>query len=91
MLKACGVGMAISQGQSWAPTLLIDSMVNVGTIFRPSVRPHIRCGGGQARCRPMVERWGGVAVVVRGRESRLLGEGRQRDRSLQAGMPGGRQ
>lgn len=32
----------------------------------------------------------GVSVVVRGRESRAHGEGRQRDRSNGIGMPGGR-
>lgn len=91
MLKACGAGMAIPQGQSWAPPLSIDLMVNVGTTSWLPVRPHIQCGGGQARCRPMARGWGGVAVVVRGRESRPLGEGRQHDRSLHTGMPGGRQ
>ena len=48
------------------------SAMNVGTILGlPAV-------GGQARCRLLAPGWGGAFVVVRGRESRPHGEGRQR-------------
>jgi hypothetical protein len=48
------------------------SAMNVGTILGlPAV-------GGQARCRLLALGWGGGFVVVRGRESRPHGEGRQR-------------
>lgn len=45
---------------------------------------------GQGRARPLGLAGGGVAVVVRGRESRPHGEGRQRVRSIGCVMPGGR-
>jgi hypothetical protein len=48
------------------------SAMNVGTILGlPAI-------GGQARCRLLAPGWGGAFVVVRGRESRPHGEGRQR-------------
>ncbi len=53
-------------------------VVNVGTIPRSPSPPHSQCGGGQARGRLMAPGWGGGSVVVRGRESRLHGEGTQR-------------
>jgi hypothetical protein len=65
-------------------------MVNVGTIPGPPFPLHIRCGGGQACCRLMVSGWGGVLVVVRGRESRLHGEGAQRVSSNTMAMAGAR-
>jgi hypothetical protein len=52
------------------------SAVNVGTIPGP---PAV---GGQARCRLLAPGWGGAFVVVRGRESRPHGEGRQRTCSV---------
>lgn len=72
MRKICGVLAARLQGKSWAPTPSINRLVNVGTILGlPAV-------GRQARCRLWGLRWGGAFVVVRGRESRPHGEGRQR-------------
>ena len=65
-------------------------MVNVGTIPGPS---HPLCSqheGGQVHRRLVTPGWGGGSVVVRGRESRLHGEGTQRIRSRSSGMPGGR-
>ena len=53
-------------------------------------RPHCQGGGGQVRCRLMVAGWGGSAVVVRGRESRPHGEGRQRVLGGCLEKPGGR-
>ena len=54
-------------------------MVNVGTISTPPHRRPARPGGGKARRPLMAPRWDGVLVVVRGRESRLHGEGGQQD------------
>ena len=45
---------------------------------------------GQVRRRPMTLRWGGVLVVVGGRESRPQGEGGQRIRSSGSGRSGDR-
>jgi hypothetical protein len=52
------------------------SAMNVGTILGLPVW----CG--QARCRLLAPGWGGAFVVVRGRESRPHGEGRQRTCSV---------
>src|SRR5215218_7789279 len=48
------------------------SAMNVGTILG------LPAWCGQARCRLLALGWGGAFVVVRGRESRPHGEGRQR-------------
>jgi hypothetical protein len=83
-VKACGVVVATLQGQSWAPTPSSGSRVNVGTIpVAPSPASN-QLVGGKARRRLMPPEWGGGPVVVRGRESRLHGEGVQRDRSNSA-------
>jgi hypothetical protein len=66
------------------------SAVNVGTAVRWSRGPAIQAGAGRAHRQPGALRQGGAAVVVRGRESRSHGQGRQRVRSRNAGMPGGR-
>ena len=63
-------------------------MVNVGTTLGSPSPPHDQCGGGQARCQLMVPGWGGVLVVVRGRESRSHGEGAQRVSSDAMAMAG---
>ena len=64
--------------------------VNMGTL--PCLPYPARCQrpGGQGHRRPRGTAGGGAAVVVRGRESRPHGEGRQRDRSAGCAMPGGR-
>ena len=65
-------------------------IVNVGTL--PS-RPYLRWATAavrQADRQLMAGDGGGAFVVVRGRESRPHGEGRQRDRSRGIGMLGGR-
>ena len=65
-------------------------MVNMGTgPGSPSSLP-CRGGSGQARRRLIPRDRGGAAVVVRGRESRPHGKGRQRTSSDGTGMPGGR-
>jgi putative transposase len=66
------------------------SAVNVGTTSGLPFPPTSQVGGGQARRQLLAPRWDGVLVVVRGRESRLHGEGGQRDRSNGTGKPGGR-
>jgi hypothetical protein len=83
-VKACGVVVAMLQGHSWAPTPSSGSRVNVGTI---PVAPSPTCNqlaGGKARRRLTPPGWDGGPVVVRGRESRLHGEGVQRDRRIHA-------
>lgn len=66
------------------------SAVNMGTLpclpFPVGRQPI----GGQGHRRPRGTVGGGAAVVVRGRESRSHGQGRQRDRSTGSAMPGGR-
>jgi len=62
--------------------------VNVGTVSRLPFLPSSRDGSGQACRRLMAGRRGGASVVVRGRESRSHGEGRQQVRSCECGMPG---
>jgi len=64
--------------------------VNMGTIFGTPSPPPIQGGDGQARRRLTAQRWGGGSVVVRGWESQPHGEGIQRSRSKEVGMPGGR-
>jgi len=65
-------------------------MVNMGTVPASPVRPRSRRGGGQARRQLMGPGRGGAAVVLRARESRAHGEGRQHVRGSRTGMPGGR-
>ena len=65
-------------------------VVNMGTIPRsPHASQRMR-GAGRAHRRPVAWGWGGAPVVVGGRESRPHGEGEQRVRNKEAGMPGGR-
>jgi hypothetical protein len=61
-------------------------MVNVGSASRA---PGRWWRSGKARCRLMGAGRGGVRVVVRGRESRLHGEGGQQDRGMRS-RSGGR-
>lgn len=89
VVKACGVTMARLQGYSWAPTLSKGSGVNVGTTPRVPSPASSQLVGGKVRRRLMSLGWGGGPVVVRGRESRLHGEGVQHDRSV-AVLHGGR-
>ena len=80
--KACGVGVAMLQGHSWAPTPSKGSRVNVGTIPAVPVPASSQLVGGNARRRLMPSGWDGGPVVVRARESRAHGEGVQRVRSV---------
>ena len=52
-VKACGVAVAMSQGHSWAPTLLNGHEVNVGTVRPVPRKPALRRPRGKARCRLM--------------------------------------
>jgi len=88
--KGCGVLVARLPGNSWAPRPSTGRVVNVGTARRPPFPPAGQAGGGRARRRLMVAGWDGASVVVRGRESRPHGQGRQQVRSVGAGRPGGR-
>lgn len=78
--KYCGVRAAMPQGHSWAPNSSNGFVVNMGTI--PVVPFPIGCipMGGKAHRQLMLPGWGGGPVVVRGRESRLHGEGVQQSR-----------
>jgi hypothetical protein len=87
--KDYGVLAARLPGKSWAPSPVDRCKANMGTILAPPHQPD-RGKGGQAHRQPVGPGWGGAAVVVRGRESRSHGEGRQRVRSGTTGMPGGR-
>jgi len=83
-----------SRGEAAAAKLDADPVdrntVNMGTIPGPSHPSCCQHGDGQVHRRLMTPGWGGGSVVVRGRESRLHGEGTQRVRSGSTGMPGGR-
>jgi hypothetical protein len=83
-MKVCGVVVAKPQGHSWAPNSTNGSRVNVGTIPTAPSSISSQLVGGKVCCRLMPTEWGGGVVVVRGRESRLHGEGPQHVRSLQA-------
>ena len=87
-MKVCGVTVARLQGKSWAPIPSNGQVVNVGTIVESPYLPACQVGSGKARCRLTARRWGGVLVVVRGRESRPHGEGGQQVRSEGAGTSG---
>jgi len=86
--KACGVGVARSQGQSWAPNPMSGHAVNVGTVS-PVPSPASRVlAGGNARCRRMPARRDGGPVVVRAGESPAHGEGVQQVRGKRVARGG---
>ena len=89
-VKACGVAVAMLQGQSWAPTPSNGSRVNVGTISAVPSPVSSLLVGGKTRRQLMLPGWGGGPVVVRGRESRSHGEGVQRVRGINAERGGRR-
>jgi hypothetical protein len=82
--KACGVAVAKPQGHSWAPNPSNGLRVNVGTIPVVPSPASSQLVGGKVCRRLMPSGWGGGVVVVRGRESRLHGEGPQCVRSNRA-------
>jgi hypothetical protein len=87
-VKVCGVAVAKPQGHSWAPTLSNGLGVNVGTIPMAPFPVSRQLTGGKVCRRLMPLGWGGAVVVVRGRESRLHGEGPQHVRSIHADRGG---
>lgn len=88
--KVCGVLVAMLSGEELGADPVDRDVVNVGTVPEsPFPSPDVG-DGGQVRCRLMAPGRGGGSVVVRGRESRLHGEGTQRASCADAGMPGGR-
>ena len=89
-LKVCGVGVARSQGQSWAPNPTSGHAVNVGTVPPVPSPASVELAGGNARRRRMPVGRGGGPVVVRAGESPVHGEGVQRVRSKRAGRGGRR-
>jgi hypothetical protein len=89
-VNACGVAMAMLPGKSWAPHLSNGHLVNVGTVPGLPSLPVSQAGSGQVRRRLLGRGPGGVFVVVRDRESRSHGEGRQSLRSRGIGRVGGR-
>lgn len=90
MGKVCGVLVARPQGHSRAPSLSIDSEVNVGTAWLPPAPLASRVSDGKVRRPPTASRGDGAAVVLRAGESPVRGEGRQRIRSGSTGRPGAR-
>jgi hypothetical protein len=89
-VKVCGVTVARLQGKSWAPIPSNEHVVNVGTISGSPSPPTGQVDGGQTHRQLTSPGWGGVAVVVRDRESRSHGQGRQRVRGCGTGRSGGR-
>ena len=87
--KVCGVLVAMPQGYSWTPPPSSGSAVNVGTARRRPADQH-EAGGRAGTSSADSAGRDGACVVVRGRESRLHGEGGQRVRSRHAARPGGR-
>ena len=82
-MKDCGVPVARLQEHNWPPPPSKGSGVNVGTTSMvPLVSEALHSG--KARRRLTRSGWGGEPVVVRGRESRLHGEGVQRPHSIDA-------
>jgi hypothetical protein len=80
-------GEAVGEELDAAP--VNRALVNVRTIPELPYPPPCQGGDGQARDRPVAQGWGVVLVVVRGRESRLHGEGGQRVRKQGTGRSGG--
>jgi hypothetical protein len=89
-VNACGVAVAMPQGHSWAPNPSNGQIVNVGTVLVVPPCCPARAAGGKARRRLMPPGWDGGVVVVRARESRVHGEGPQRDRRFIAAGGGRR-
>ena len=77
VVTCCGVATAMSQGSSRVPPPPSDRQVNTGTVPGLPLSASPAWSGGWAHRLPIGWGWGGAAVVVRGRESRSHGEGRQ--------------
>ena len=78
VVTCCGVATAMSQGLSRVPPPPSDQQVNTGTVLDLPPCPRRQRGQrGWAHRLPIGQGRGGAVVVVRGRESRSHGEGRQ--------------
>ena len=88
--KVCGVSESEAAGEKLGVSLVERNIVNMGTDPGLSLPLRCQCGGGQVHRRPIASGRGGASVVVRGRESRPHGEGRQRVSNDGIGMPGDR-
>jgi hypothetical protein len=89
-VNVCGVAVAMPQGHSWAPNRSNGRIVNVGTVLVAPPCCLARTAGGKARGRLTPPGRDGGVVVVRARESRVHGEGPQRDRRFIAAGGGRR-
>ena len=87
-MKVCGVAMAKLQGQSWVPHLSNGEEMNVGTTSTGPYPASNQLVDGKTSRSLMLSQRGGGVVVVRGRESRLHGEGPQRVGSNRAEQGG---
>ena len=88
-VKACGVAVD-SACRGKAGRLSRRTVCGErGNRFWSAYLPASRVGGGEARGLLMGQERDGGSVVVRGRESRLHGEGTQRVCDVGTGMPGG--
>ena len=88
--KACGVPESEAAGEKLGVSLVERNIVNMGTDPGLSLPPCCQRGGRQVHRRPTASGRDGASVVVRGRESRPHGEGRQRVSNDGIGMPADR-
>jgi len=89
-VNACGVAVGEAAAAKLGADPVDRYMVNVGTVVVWPFPVSSQLTGGQVHRRLMTPQRDGGFVVVRARESRVHGEGTQRDRSAVAGMSGGR-
>jgi hypothetical protein len=88
--KVYGVPAAMPQGQELGAYSVDRSGSERGNYRVSLPDPAGQVGTGIGASSAEGAWWGGGPVVVRGRESRLHGEGGQQASSTDAGMPGGR-
>jgi hypothetical protein len=81
-------GRAMPSGCSWAPIPSQRTSVNVGSDPVSPFPASSLLAGGQVQRPLLAPGRGGAAVVLRGRESRPHGEGRQRDKQQRCGRGG---
>lgn len=78
-MKCCGLAVAMPQGQQQGSSFVERATVNMGTVPVLTLIPAASGAlWGWVHRRPIGSGRGGVAVVLRGRESRSHREGRQR-------------
>ena len=80
-MKCCGLAVAMPQGQQQGSSFVERATANMGTVPVLTLIPAASGAvWGWVHRRPIGSGRGGVAVVLRGRESRSHREGRQRNR-----------